>query len=59
MLFQEKQKSSQIKIHKSLEKQFIEITLINNFIINALIIQEKKLNLRFVVNGKINQNKHI
>lgn len=59
MLFQEKQKSSQIKIHKSLEKQFIEITLVNNFIINALIIQEKKLNLRFVVNGKINQNKHI
>ena len=59
MLFQEKQKSSQIKIHKSLEKQFIEITLINNFIINALIIQEKKLNLRFVVNGKINQNKYI
>ena len=58
MLFQEKQKSSQIKIHKSLEKQFIEITLVNNFIINALIIQEKKLNLRFVVNGKINQNKH-
>ena len=56
MLFQEKQKSSQIKIHKSLEKQFIEITLVNNFIINALIIQEKKLNLRFVVNGKINQN---
>ena len=59
MLFQEKQKSSQTKIHKSLEKQFIEITLVNNFIINALIIQEKKLNLRFVVNGKINQNKHI
>ena len=59
MLFQEKQKSSQIKIHKSLEKQFIEITLINNFIINALIIREKKLNLRFDVNGKINQNKHI
>ena len=28
MLFREKQKSSQIKIHKSFEKQFIEITFI-------------------------------
>ena len=53
MLFQEKQKSSQIKIHKSFEKQFIEITLILraepyfNYIFNEDIIRGSNIDLTF------------